>query len=1212
LSSDFISGIYQDNSGLVWLATRVGLNRLDPATGQITRYGRPNGLPADMVIGILEDDQGYLWLSTFGGLARFDPRTETFKNFDHTDGLNNLQYDFYAYHRTRDGRLWVGGKKGIDIVDPSHLVENPHVPPVVITDVEINNRPVPAGEDSGLTQSISMAEALTLDYEDRVVTFEFAALNFVNPQKNRYKYKLEGFDRDWVETGSDRPFATYTNLDPGDYVFRVIAANNDGVWNEAGASIRLTMTPAWWQTWWFYGLSAAAGLALFGFVYQAKANQLKAEKAAAVAIRESEEKYRVLFESFPLGIIVTDKEGRILETNARSYAMLGLSRAELEQRTIAGPEWQVLRSDGTPMPLEENASVRALQENRRVENVEMSIVKPNNEVAWLNVTVAPLPLDRYGVVVIFGDVSERKAVDDALRESEARLRQSQQVARVGHWAFDLIAGKGYWSEEMKRIMGFDPAQFINDPYQTIAAVVHPEDRKRIICYAQDLLAGGTVGSVEFRLLQPDGTDRYVWVVPGEAARDEQGRLLKVTGIIQDITERRQAERALQESEARYRELFENSPISLWEEDFSQVKSYLDDLRATGVVDWRTYFDSHPEAVAHCASLVKIIDANRASLTLLEASDKAELLAGLPQIFEERSLSVFREELIILAEGGLHFASAEQVHRTLTGQLRPVDLNLAVASGYEDSLGKVLVSLMDITARKQAEVQIRFQATLLDAVRQAVIATDPEGTITYFNRAAEALYGWPAAEVIGRNIASVTVPAGLQTEGVEIMERMRAGEPWEGEFMVQRRDGSTFPALVYNSPILDGAGRVTGMIGISTDITDLKQREKEHVRQQRLAAVGQLAAGIAHDFNNILTGIMGFAEILKYRPEMPQSVHPDLTRIIEQGKRAAQLTRQILDFSRQSLVELRPLDLKIYLNEMIKFLERTLPDTIQIQFAFSRLDHTINADPANLQHVITNLAVNARDAMPRGGLLSFDLSRKTLTLDEPPPRPGMAAGQWVKLAITDTGSGIAPEVVSHIFEPFFTTKPVGQGTGLGLAQVYGIVEQHRGYITVDSRVGQGTTFSLYFPALDTQAVAADEAAKMTPLGNGETILLVEDDPEVREVIRLMLETLNYRVLTAETGREALMLYRAWAGQIALVLTDAMMPIMDGFALAAALKAQTPELKVILMSGYLGISEFTAEVKQYIFLHLPKPLDRQQLAQALREALAGSCTEKSNDS
>ena len=273
----------------------------------------------------------------------------------------------------------------------------------------------------------------------------------------------------------------------------------------------------------------------------------------------------------------------------------------------------------------------------------------------------------------------------------------------------------------------------------------------------------------------------------------------------------------------------------------------------------------------------------------------------------------------------------------------------------------------------------------------------------------------------------------------------------------------------------------------------------------------------------------------------------------------------------------------------------------MHFTYAQEDYTISGDPTGLQQVITNLAVNARDAMPHGGTLGFDLSRISIAPDGPRPCSDMGAGKWVRLAVSDTGTGIPPEVMPHIFEPFFTTKEVGQGTGLGLAQVYGIVKNHRGCIAVDSQVGQGVTFSLYFPALVSRAAIPDEAAAPMPLGQGETILLVEDEQLVLEVTRDILETLNYRVFTASNGAEALTVYQAYADQIALVLTDAVMPTLDGFGLATALQATAPGVKVLLLSGYAGEPEIVQENHPNIAARLQKPLTAFQLAQALRKHL-----------
>jgi CheY-like chemotaxis protein len=370
-------------------------------------------------------------------------------------------------------------------------------------------------------------------------------------------------------------------------------------------------------------------------------------------------------------------------------------------------------------------------------------------------------------------------------------------------------------------------------------------------------------------------------------------------------------------------------------------------------------------------------------------------------------------------------------------------------------------------------------------------------------------------------------------------------------------------------------------------------------------VGQLAAGIAHDFNNLLMTIMGNAQLLQRQPDISEKNRNKLMRIVQQGERASQLTRQILDFSRQSIREPRPLDLKVYLNETIKFIGRTIPERIQVQLDFEPVDYTINADPTQLQQIITNLAVNARDAMPRGGTLYFALARQTITATETSFNAELLPGEWITMAVSDTGSGISPEVLPHIFDPFFTTKKVGAGSGLGLAQVYGVVKQHEGFITVDSQVGQGTTFTIFLPALVSLASQPAEPFPSTeamPFGQGQTVLLVEDDQLVLSITQSMLESLNYHVLTASDGFAALSVFQANQPQIDLVLTDVVMPNMDGFTLANHLKIISPDLDVVLMSGYPMGQEVSPEAKQMAAGWLQKPVNLNQLAQVVHQTVS----------
>ncbi len=394
----------------------------------------------------------------------------------------------------------------------------------------------------------------------------------------------------------------------------------------------------------------------------------------------------------------------------------------------------------------------------------------------------------------------------------------------------------------------------------------------------------------------------------------------------------------------------------------------------------------------------------------------------------------------------------------------------------------------------------------------------------------------------------------------------------------------------------------GWVLILRDVTREREVQQRIQEQDRLAAVGQLAAGIAHDFNNILAVIILYTQMALQDPDLPAGVQERLATVVQQAKRAANLIQQVLDFSRRSPLERRPLDLLPFLKELTRLLDRTLPESIQVEIAYGSDEYTVSADPTRLQQALMNLAFNAWDAMPEGGILHISLERVRIGPDEVPPLPDMEAGEWVRVMVTDTGVGIPEDVLPHIFEPFFTTKPPGEGTGLGLAQVYGIVKQHEGHVDVESRVGEGTTFSLYLPAL-TVAQGELPVVKGTdlPRGRGETILVVEDDQATRSALREILEMLNYRVLEAAHGREALAVFEQHADEIALLLSDLVMPEMGGIPLIYALRKRKPSLKIVVLTGYPLGEAVQAPLLAGVVDWLSKPPSMERLAEVVDRIL-----------
>jgi nitrogen-specific signal transduction histidine kinase/CheY-like chemotaxis protein len=388
-----------------------------------------------------------------------------------------------------------------------------------------------------------------------------------------------------------------------------------------------------------------------------------------------------------------------------------------------------------------------------------------------------------------------------------------------------------------------------------------------------------------------------------------------------------------------------------------------------------------------------------------------------------------------------------------------------------------------------------------------------------------------------------------------------------------------------------------------EVTAERALQEQLQRQERLAAVGQLAAGIAHDFNNIMSVISIYAELTSDAPGLSDYERGRTHTIMSQAQRATRLIRQILDFSRQSVFERHNLDLLPLLKEEEKLLKQTLPESIELRLLYAKDEYLVLADATRMQQLVMNLAVNARDAMPDGGTLELELAHMTADGGHAAPLPGMSDGKWVRLRVRDSGCGIAPEHMAHVFEPFFTTKAPGEGTGLGLAQAHGIVAQHDGHITVESEAGAGTVFTIYLPAL--ALTAPDQATSLRqqlPQGHGECVLLVEDDAHLRASLVDLLTNWHYQVLPAADGEEALCLLAQRPAGVDVILSDVVMPRMGGIALVNALRKEGIDAPVLLMTGHTAQSRREELAGAGVDAWLDKPPSIVELAQALKSAAA----------
>jgi hypothetical protein len=502
-----------------------------------------------------------------------------------------------------------------------------------------------------------------------------------------------------------------------------------------------------------------------------------------------------------------------------------------------------------------------------------------------------------------------------------------------------------------------------------------------------------------------------------------------------------------------------------------------------------------------------------------------------------------------------------------------------------------------------ESEARFRS-VAEAALDALVVVDGDGRIGYWNPAVKEIFGYEDAELRGRLLALLFASEDADRYRIGMEAFAASGEsPLLGkleEFVGRRQDGTEFPMEVaFSSWEVSGRKFLSASI---RDLSDAKEALRRAQLQDRLAAVGQLAAGIAHDFNNILGTIILYSELLLRQERLPEEENGRLTTMIKQAKRGAKLVSQVLDFSRRSVIERSAMDMTKLLKEVEELLSRTLPATIHLKLDLEGERFVINADPTRMQQVVMNLALNARDAMPDGGELTIRLDSFDFQPGQAIPFQGMRERGWARLRISDTGEGITADDLPHVFEPFFTTKAPGKGTGLGLAQVYGIVKQHEGFIDLTSQQGEGTTFTIYLPASGVQAglPLVDSGTQVEP-GNGETILVVEDDEATRIAVADILESLQYRVICASDGSEAMEIYNRNPDEIDLILSDLVMPDLSGRALYEELSQQHEGVKILIMTGY-PLGEDTRELLDRRTVDwLQKPFSSQTVARKVRDML-----------